>query len=54
MLGNGSGNSTGIGATLNIPYNVVQVLQPGDSCPAGAPTATKAARVRLRAQPRHL
>ena len=54
MLGNGSGNSTGIGATLNIPYNVVQVLQPGDSCPAGAPTAAKAAKVRLRAQPRHL
>jgi Right handed beta helix region len=55
MLGTGSGNITGTGTTLNIPSNVVQVLQPGDSCPAGAPTATKAAaKTRLRAQPRYL
>jgi hypothetical protein len=54
MMGTGSGNNTGMGATLNTAYNVVQVLQPGDSCPAGAPTASKAAKVRLRAQPRHL
>jgi parallel beta-helix repeat protein len=49
LTGNGAGNMVGGSGNLNITYNVVQVTQTGDSCPAGAP---KHAAGKLKPQPR--
>jgi parallel beta-helix repeat protein len=50
LLGNGTGNTVGGVGNLNTAYNVVQVTQAGDLCPAGAPGRSKA---KLKPQPRH-
>ncbi len=52
LLGNGTGNSVGGTGNLNIFYNVVQVTQAGDSCPAGPPGAPTRAKARLKPSPR--
>jgi hypothetical protein len=49
LLGTGGGNIVGGIGNLNITYNVVQVTQAGDTCPAGAPTR---ARGKIKPQPR--